>query len=303
MITGSTFLHNTVTSGFAKGGAIVTEGTLTVINSTFYANAADNRGGAIAIEDGNVILRHVTISENGAALAGGIFVGGVLRLENSILADNEIGNNCGVLGGAIINGGGNLRYPFNDDSCVGFYGNPQLKAPADNGGPTQTMALDWGSDAIDRIDGENGCGVGVETDQRGVKRPQPAWSRCDCGAYEKQQFGPDELDARCFIATAAFGSPLDPCVTVLRTFRDRFLVANAWGSAFVAWYYDRSPAWAARIAGSTPLRLAVRAALLPVTALAWMALGWNWPATGFLLLFVVAWFWRRKSRRGSSAPA
>ncbi|MBP7340807.1 MAG: choice-of-anchor Q domain-containing protein [Smithellaceae bacterium] len=304
VITGSTFLSNTVSSLLARGGAIVTEGTLTVINSTFYANAADDRGGAIAIEEGNVILRHVTISGNGAAYGGGVFVGGVLRLENSILADNEIGNNCGVLGGAILNGGGNLRYPFDDDSCVGFYGNPRLKAPADNGGVTPTMALDRASDAIDRIDGENGCGVGVETDQRGVKRPQPAWARCDCGAYEKQTYGPSDLDARCFIATAAFGSPLDPCVTVLRTFRDRFLVANALGRAFVAWYYDASPAWAARVAGSKLLRPAVRAALLPVSALAWIALSWNWPATGFSALLLVAWIWRkRQPRRGHSAPA
>jgi hypothetical protein len=56
--------------------------------------------------------------------------------------------------------------------------NPHVGGLADNGGPTQTMALQTGSPAIDA--GTNtGC---PGTDQRGVARPQG--SACDIGAYE-----------------------------------------------------------------------------------------------------------------------
>jgi hypothetical protein len=48
VISGIVISPQHVTSGFAKGGAIVTEGTLTGINSTFYAMRRQP-GGAIAI--------------------------------------------------------------------------------------------------------------------------------------------------------------------------------------------------------------------------------------------------------------
>ena len=69
---------------------------------------------------------------------------------------------------------------FGDTTCKARRGQtPTSVALADNGGPTQTMALPPGSAAIDFVPA-NACPV--TTDQRGVARPQGA--ACDAGAYE-----------------------------------------------------------------------------------------------------------------------
>jgi hypothetical protein len=68
----------------------------------------------------------------------------------------------------------------------------------------------------------------------------------------------------CFIATAAYGSGLAPEVGLLRDFRDRYLLTNRPGRAFVDWYYAASPPVAAFIAEHETLRTVVRAGLTPV---------------------------------------
>ncbi len=78
--------------------------------------------------------------------------------------------------------------------------------------------------------------------------------------------------ARCFVATAAYGPPLASEVQLLRSFRDRYLLTNAPGRAFVAWYYRHGPAWAHSIEEHPWLKAPVRAALLPAILFAWLML-------------------------------
>jgi hypothetical protein len=69
---------------------------------------------------------------------------------------------------------------------------------------------------------------------------------------------------KCFIATAAFGTPMAPEVQILRDFRDRVLLHFAAGRRFVEWYYQNSPPLADYIKDRPRLRALVRALLRPV---------------------------------------
>lgn len=68
----------------------------------------------------------------------------------------------------------------------------------------------------------------------------------------------------CFIATAAYGSYLDPHVVTLRKFRDEHLLTNMPGRAFVAVYYYTAPPIADFIAHHEWARKGVQVALAPL---------------------------------------
>jgi hypothetical protein len=65
----------------------------------------------------------------------------------------------------------------------------------------------------------------------------------------------------CFVATAAYGSPLDAHIGVLRRARDRWLMPHAPGRAVVRAYYELGPAAAAWIADDEDRRAWARSAL------------------------------------------
>lgn len=71
----------------------------------------------------------------------------------------------------------------------------------------------------------------------------------------------EERSKACFIATAAYGSADAPEVESLRRFRDRHLLTNPVGTAFVRLYYRVSPPFARLIARRPRLRSAVRKTL------------------------------------------
>jgi hypothetical protein len=168
----------------AQGGGIWNSGYLSVSNSTLYHNSADGYGGGL-YNDGLLTLANDTIAANtvfGVAPAntfpggGGIFNTnvGILFLANTIVA----GNTCTAVAGdpnsppaptpgidpdvdGYVSGGNNNLFG-NGTGLSGLVNgvagnligtaahpiNPLLGPLADNGGPTQTMALLSGSPAI-----------------------------------------------------------------------------------------------------------------------------------------------------------
>jgi hypothetical protein len=195
-ITGSTINGNT---SFI-GGGIYNNGSITITNTTISGNSAVSYpsphpgGGGIYNNSGVVTVKASTISGNSASLGSGAGIHdlGFATIKNTIMA-SQSGDDCSSVNayGSITDGG----YNIDDDGTCGFsaannsFSNTDpLLDPAglrDNGGPTQTIALQPGSPAIDAIPaGVNGCAT-ITSDQRGVSRPQGVG--CDIGAFELVQ--------------------------------------------------------------------------------------------------------------------
>lgn len=187
-VRNSTFNGNNSTVHSSFGGAIANDnaGSLTVINSTFYGNGGQH-GAAIFSPGPNAKVINSTIVANGAASDDGAVVyaeGGTLSVVNSIIANNPPGN---CFNFAIIGGHHNLETGTTTTCGTNsILANPLLGPLADNGGPTQTLALLTGSPALGAADNAicqaappNGAG---NLDQRAVTRPQG--NGCDIGAFE-----------------------------------------------------------------------------------------------------------------------
>jgi isopenicillin-N N-acyltransferase-like protein len=71
----------------------------------------------------------------------------------------------------------------------------------------------------------------------------------------------------CFIATAAYGTPMAEEIEILREFRDEYLLTNPQGQALVDFYYKVSPPMAQFITEHPSLKPIVRVGLLPAVAI------------------------------------
>ena len=108
----------------------------------------------------------------------------------------------------------------------------------------------------------------------------------------------------CFIATAAYGTPMAEEIQILREFRDEYLVTNPVGSTLVAIYYRVSPPIAEFITEHPSLKPIVRAGLVPAVAMSTITVNTS-PAEkaaiiGLLVLLSLAlavWLARRRGRR------
>src|ERR687896_317988 len=184
-------------------------------------------GGAIfSLADGDSMVENKTLSGNSAATAGGGVVAEsdfvpevppkanvAVIVRNSIVGGSRNGGSCDWYvtshGGNMDTGGAQDPDPVEGQSlprqtrcflnAIGdsdsgtaprrdrFSKHFTIDAIADNGGPTMTHRLNYGSLAIDAA--VTPC---PETDQRGVTRPQNG--RCDMGAFEFEGPPPPEDD-------------------------------------------------------------------------------------------------------------
>lgn len=179
-----------------SSGAVSTNASLTVINSTITGNTAEGLSSYAGGLNANGALRVFYSTVVGNSAANGANVG---NLHNSDVDDDLLfasvladplggGGNCGETSSGPISAGYNVA---DDDSCLLTATGDQegvadvgLGALGDNGGPTQTMLPQAGSVLLDVIP-PGDCrtaDAGLDTDQRGVTRPQG--TGCDVGAVE-----------------------------------------------------------------------------------------------------------------------
>ena len=112
-------------------------------------------------------------------------------------------------------------------------------------------------------------------------------------AYAAPGSGSSSSGGGCFIATAAFGSPMAPEVALLRAFRDSCLLTNSPGRLFVELYYWISPPVADFISRDENLKQLTRMALTP------LIYGVKNKAAAIALIFLplILWILRRAYRK------
>jgi predicted outer membrane repeat protein len=215
-ITGSTFSGNQANgtnSGSGDGGAVYhIIGVAAISNSTFSGNSTRQNGGGIYYRnDGMLDLTNVTLASNtadsdnnGTGDGGGLFSedsgGSGSVVGNTLIAGNtDMGGEAPDCGGYDVSSIGNNLIQ-NTTGCTItniIVGNitgqdPLLAALANNGGPTETRALQVGSPAINAASNSMCAAAPVNgIDQRGVTRPQAVV--CDIGAYEFSDTTPPDV--------------------------------------------------------------------------------------------------------------
>ncbi|MCC7451492.1 MAG: hypothetical protein IT324_29050, partial [Anaerolineae bacterium] len=176
-ITSSTFSgnHANAGGGVSTGrGSDGIAGAVNIINSTFFGNSAAGDGGGIINNLPLTITSSTFYGNSAGGQGGGIYSLTGAFMRNTIVTASTGGDCAGNFSNP---GSANNR---TTDTCVGNLGPVTgiSASLADNGGPTQTLALLPGSNAIDQTD----AACLVAADQRGITRPQGAG--CDIGAFE-----------------------------------------------------------------------------------------------------------------------
>jgi hypothetical protein len=216
LLLNSTVSNNRATNAGFGGGGLLTEGAVTIANSTISGNTITGDGGgifsvgALTITNSTITNNTADFDNNNSGTGGGIFrVDGTVTVRNTIVAGNfDTPGNAGAgstardLSGTFVDGGNNLigsadgSTGFTVGTRVGTNAapiNPQLGVLANNGGNTQTHALNAGSLAIDAgsnanqpldildFDGDGNTTETIPIDQEGKTR---AAGTVDIGAFE-----------------------------------------------------------------------------------------------------------------------
>ena len=185
------------TPGAGATGAI----SLTITNSTIAGNSAQTVGGGIWFGShtagSSATITNSTITANTAQQGGGgIYASGPVTLTNTIIAANKVRTgtdaDCQAAATEITDGPGGHNLIGNPTGCPQLQDNtngdqtgaihPGLLTLANNGGPTDTVALQLGSLALGAGD-PGTCATAGDRDQRGSAR-HTAKRGCDAGAYD-----------------------------------------------------------------------------------------------------------------------
>jgi hypothetical protein len=188
-LTGCTLSND---SAGGNGGGLFNNGTVTLTNCTLSNDSTGSNGGGIA-NFATATLTNCTLSNDSAAgEGGGIANFGTLNLTNTIVAGNSaptgpdiagpvstadhnlIGDGTGSSG--ISNGTNGNQVGGNGSPVI----DPRLGPLANNGGPTQTLALLSGSPALGKADNA----AAPHRDQRGHVRLDEGGETTDIGAFE-----------------------------------------------------------------------------------------------------------------------
>jgi len=219
----------TVTSGSGNsstdpsgGGIYQAGGTLTVVESTIAGNDATGMGGTEPVihdfakgggiyqdNSSSLTVTGSTFDDNGVSVPAGmgefgsganifLITGGTF--QDTIVADPVAAPNCAQSPSDYVSNGYNLEDDNSPATTCNFTQttdisgqSPMLGPLANNGGPTETMALPAGSPAIDK-----GNSLGATTDQRGLPRisDSPTIANAaggdgsDIGAFERDSVPP-----------------------------------------------------------------------------------------------------------------
>ena len=208
------------------GGGINNFGTATLVNCTIAGNSAVAYGGAIS-NVGTLSLSSCTLSGNSSPNGGTIYSAEAsnskapprVTLSNTIL-------NAGAQGANLVNKGSTITskgYNLSSDNGGGFLTatgdkintDPKLGALANNGGPTQTLALLAGSPALD-MGNPNTTGLPAN-DQRGAGFPRVLNGRVDIGAVEGGVNAPSKINTTTTVTSSLNPSQFGQSVTFTAT--------------------------------------------------------------------------------------
>lgn len=184
VVVGSTIVNNSA----YLGAAILTgsaSSSLHISNSTFTGNESVSNpqfaNDCSTLTSQLVYLYNATVAKNTCKGVGGTITASKVKIVSSIVAENTnqtgsydiraitvVGNNNIVASASSSLPGGTIKT------------DPMLQSLADNGGPTQTMALAPTSPAINAGDNP----LGLTTDQRGAGFLRVSGSAPDIGAFE-----------------------------------------------------------------------------------------------------------------------
>jgi hypothetical protein len=288
--------NQTIPSNTVTVSWISSPTAISITGGTYSINGGKYTSTAGTINTGDTVTVHLLSSENFGTITNAILtIGGVsdtfsvttrgadttpdqftfidqtLVQTNTVITSNtitvsgiEAAVNIAITGGTYSINGGTYT---SDPGTV-------------NNGDTVTVQVTSGSERITTVDAV--VTIGGVSDTFSVKT-RFVVSNVDSGP--------------CFIATAAFGSPLAGQVEILRQFRDKYLLTNSSGRKFVAWYYRNGPVAANWIKDKPLAKAAVQTALYPLIGFSLLLISGYLPSVTILFLLSALLFLRFRLKK------